>query len=184
MRGLKLAGLAIVGALLLGGCFNGNGSYPVWSTVAHDSMGGGLWHSSGGPTCAWHSSTNQRTQPLPDGVGAPYAGPRYADLSVLTVHFDTSGCGPWVQADGPFDTLHPTNAYGVLAGDGDYRVGVEVPAGRYQSTATTDCTWQRRLDFSGLPGNVIASGTGGVVDIAATDGGFSTQSCGLWRRIG
>ena len=195
MRGWKLAGIAMAAALLLGGCFNGTGSYPVGLKLQNGVVGQGLWHSSGGPDCSFSTTTFPLGGVVNPSVVEPArAGPRYVDFLAGDFRFDTAGCGPWVQAGGPLDALHPTNAYGVLEGDGDFRVGIEVPPGRYQATSPTTCSWQRVRDFghrvpdpdpNGIfPSTIIASGTSDTVDIAPTDAGFTTSNCGAWRRIG
>jgi hypothetical protein len=147
----------------------------------------GLWHSAGGPNCTFSTQTFPffgATPPFPHIEEPPRAGPRYVDVTAF--EFTTSGCEPWVRADGPLDPKYPISIYGVFPGDGDFRIGVEVPAGRYRATTPATCTWQRVRSFGyAVPvspqyTNVIESGTTDVVDIQATDRGFVTSGCGAW----
>jgi hypothetical protein len=72
-------------------------------------------------------------------------------------------------------------------GAGQYRVGIDIVPGRYFSSTTGGCEWERQSGFSGTPADVIASGYVAfaasqiVVDIAPSDQGFKADSdCGHW----
>jgi hypothetical protein len=190
MRRWQLLGLVAAVALVVSGCFGGTGSYPVVPQTQNGMIGSGLWHSAGGPSCTFGTDTRPFSNVVfPRVVEPPRAGPRYVNLNApADIAFHTQDCQTWVQADGPFDAHYGVSIYGVFAGDGDYRVGVEVPAGKYRATTPATCSWQRVSSFGHrLPddtalfgSNIIASGTGGTVDIAATDVGFVTSNCGAW----
>jgi len=194
IRLCSLVGLVACAALVLGGCFGGTGSYPVVPQTQHGMIGNGLWHTAGGPNCSFGTTTRPISGIVfPRVVEPARAGPRYVNLnSPADITFTTQDCQTWVQADGPYDQKYGVSIYGVLSGDGDYRVGVEVPAGRYTATSPATCTWQRVSSFGHrIPddttmfgSNIIASGTGGTVDIAPTDVGFVTSNCGAWVGTG
>lgn len=153
-------------------------------------IGNGLWHSAGGPNCSFSTDTYPFGGVVNARVVEPArAGPRYVNVNNPgDIRFNTQDCQPWVQAGGPFDTLFGVSIYGVLGGDGDFRVGLEVPPGTYRATSPMTCSWQRvssfgfRVPQDAVVGghNVIASGQSGMVDIAATDYGFVTSNCGAW----
>lgn len=65
---------------------------------------------------------------------------------------------------------------------GDYLVGADILPGRYVATgASFDCSWYRYRDFRGQ--GLFQGGVGPTVDILGTDGGFSSNGCGVWRRV-
>ena len=72
-------------------------------------------------------------------------------------------------------------------GPGQYRVGADIPAGRYYSDPIGGCQFQRLRGFGGTPSDVIV-GTiidfdagQWIVDLLATDAGFQTDvNCGFW----
>lgn len=72
--------------------------------------------------------------------------------------------------------------------DGTYRVGVDIVAGTYRSTANTnDCYWERLKGFSGTLDDIIANFFGispTIVTISPSDVGFRSSRCGGWAKIG
>ena len=82
--------------------------------------------------------------------------------------------------------LDPTSPRTGFSG-GDYRVGVDMPPGRYLTDPVDGCNWQRLSGFGGTQSEILASAQidfdagQWVVDILATDLGFHTDSkCGRW----
>lgn len=72
-------------------------------------------------------------------------------------------------------------------GQGTFIVGTDMQAGRYRSSAAADgCYWERLSGFGGGLSDIIANdnvdGTA-IVDIAATDKGFSSSRCGTWTLV-
>ena len=72
-------------------------------------------------------------------------------------------------------------------GAGQYRIGLDIPIGRYYSDPSTGCQFQRLRGFGGSLADVIAGTTLNfdagqwIVDLLVTDLGFSSNSnCGLW----
>jgi hypothetical protein len=113
------------------------------------------------------------------------AGPQYVEVKAGDAGFNTSGCIPWVQADGAFDRLFTfdfgTNTF---SGEGEYRVGPELPSGRYQASTPASCYWARLSGFGGELSDIIANANGqGIVDIGPADVGFQTERCGTWTKI-
>jgi hypothetical protein len=81
--------------------------------------------------------------------------------------------------------LDAERARGVRFGDGQYRVGKEVKAGRYESTDVSDgCYWERQ-DRNGdiIDNNFVGSANRVEVLIRSTDYGFETNDCGEWHRV-
>ncbi len=99
--------------------------------------------------------------------------------------FSTAGCGEWHLASDP---ARPATRIG----EGTYRVGVDVAAGRYATTVpkgSLGCYWERtRTLDGGDPHATIAKrdeippGTRVTVDLAATDKLFKTSGCGTFTR--
>lgn len=72
-------------------------------------------------------------------------------------------------------------------GPGQYRVVIDIPAGRYYSDPSHGCRFQRLRGFSGASGDVLAEtqinfdARQWIVDLATTDAGFTTDAaCGPW----
>ena len=72
-------------------------------------------------------------------------------------------------------------------GPGQYRVGPDIPAGRYYSDPSRDCHFQRVRAFGGAPSDTIVDSIvtfdagQWIVDLLSTDGGFVTDAnCGTW----
>ena len=84
------------------------------------------------------------------------------------------------------DTLTVTHTF-IPFGAGLHAVGTDIDPGRYYTDPDSGCFWQRLSGFGGTFGEVIANEFIGhdagqeVVDILATDVGFSTDAdCGTW----
>jgi hypothetical protein len=82
--------------------------------------------------------------------------------------------------------LEPT-APRTTFGAGQYRVGPDIPAGRYYSDPSRDCHFQRVRAFGGAPSDTIVDTIVNfdagqwIVDLLSTDGGFVTDAnCGSW----
>jgi hypothetical protein len=172
------------GALLLTGCL-GPGSYPVSPTLQNGHASVGLWHTVGGDGCFWARR---------DAVGHTIAndignGPRYVDIQPTDAYFETTGCQAWVQADGALDHKYGLTAQGQLQGDGQWRVGAEIPAGTYQATQPLTCYWARLNSFRGTddttaPTSIIQNDFSGAVTIDPSDVGFESSNCGIWTKTG
>jgi hypothetical protein len=88
-------------------------------------------------------------------------------------------------------TSEPPEPSFVTFGDGQHRVGSDIPAKTYRAPdASFGCYWARLKDFSGDLDSIIANENASgpsVVTIEPTDGGFDTSGCGEWtadlRRI-
>jgi hypothetical protein len=158
----------------------------VTPTLQNGSASVGLWHTFGGDGCYWERLRG--FSGLIDDIIAnniSNVGPRYVEIKAGDAGFRTERCVPWVQADGPLDRKFGVTSSNQFPGDGDYRVGPEVPPGRYQATTPTGCYWARLSGFSGELADVIANANDqGIVDIAQSDVGFTTDHCGVWTKIG
>jgi hypothetical protein len=72
-------------------------------------------------------------------------------------------------------------------GSGQYRVGTDIPAGRYYADIGNGCHFQRVRAFGGAPSDaivdVVINFDAGqwIVDLLSTDAGFVTDAnCGFW----
>lgn len=84
-------------------------------------------------------------------------------------------------------TITTTPTPQIAFSDGTYRVGTDIVAATYRSTATSsDCYWERLSGFGGTLGEIIANYFGSsptYVTIAPTDVGFHSERCGGWTKI-
>lgn len=74
---------------------------------------------------------------------------------------------------------------GEVIQDGDYAVGLEVKPGTYRTGRVSDCYWERTTKGGDtLANDFVKNAPGGVtVTIRSSDGGFSSDGCGPWRRV-
>jgi len=179
------AAAVVFGALLLTGCL-AEGTYTVTPTLQNGSASVGLWHTFGGDGCYWErlrGFSGALDDIIANDLSA--AGPRYVEIKAGDAGFRTSSCLPWVQADGPLDRKFGLTSSNQQFGDGDFRVGSEMPAGRYQASTPADCYWARLSGFGGELADVVANANGqAIVDIAPSDVGFTSSRCGIWTKIG
>ena len=69
--------------------------------------------------------------------------------------------------------------------DGTWLIGAEVSPGLYAAPGGAQCSWKRLSGFGGTPEETIGAGGGErpIVEIAQTDRGFATDSCGEWTPL-
>ena len=172
----KLVGLVAVAGIMLAGCL-GQGTHLVTPKLKNNTAVAGLWHTFGGNGCYWARLNGAGTTLA---SGASPSGPRYVEIKAGDSWFRTSSCVLWVQADGPFDRRVGVNADGTF-GNGDFRIGKDIPSGTYIASSPPGCSWSRLSGFSGEQAAVIESNTGsGEVSIAPGDAGFRSSGCGTW----
>ena len=97
--------------------------------------------------------------------------------------FSSVGCGDWTLA--VFPVLGAPRSE---VGDGAWRVGIDIEAGRWSSSRdATGCYWERLSGFGGDPDERVTFGVvdGGItIDIIESDVGFASSGCGTWERTG
>ena len=182
MKSWRLLGMVAVAGLALAGCLS-PGTHEVTPTLRNNTATEGLWHTFGGTGCFWQRLSG--TSGAPSDVIANFqspVGPRYVQIKSTDAAFETHGCLPWVQTDGPFDHKFGAAADGSFP-DGDYRVGHDIADGSYQASITGSCAWARVSGFTGEASDVIeqASGTA-TVTIEPSDVGFKSTGCGKWTK--
>ncbi len=105
----------------------------------------------------------------------------------------TGQAGPQTPAA---ETAAETTAPAAPAGpvtafaDGTYEVGTgagQVPPGKYKTTPTGSCYWERLKGLSGEFDDIIVNGNAKegaptIVTIAKTDVAFTTKRCGTWQK--
>jgi hypothetical protein len=76
-------------------------------------------------------------------------------------------------------------ANGDIFQDGDQTVGEDIKPGTYKTGHVSDCYWERTTnDGQTLANDFVKLAPGGVtVTIRPTDGGFTSEGCGPWRRV-
>lgn len=108
-------------------------------------------------------------------------------LSVVTIlpsdrAFSSSRCGLWST-----DLSRVTaSASGPIALEGTLIVNTDISPGLWRSAGGDGCYWERLSGFSGNLGDIISNDftTGGqvLVQVLASDRGFSSSRCGTWTR--
>lgn len=91
---------------------------------------------------------------------------------------DSSTYAPLGNAVRVQDTRSPANPFQFGPG-----TVAAVPAGRYQAPGGSGCYWERLRGFSGSSSDIIANDLVDghvIVDIAASDAGFTSHNCGSW----
>lgn len=89
--------------------------------------------------------------------------------------------------DAPQAGLMGPWANGQLIEDGSHVVGQDMVPGRWQTEpGVQDCYWERTTGGgSTIANNFVSFAPNGVtVTVYASDGGFVTQGCGYWHKIG
>ncbi len=105
--------------------------------------------------------------------------PAVVTIAASDKGFQSSGCGTWTT------DLSAILTPGSPIPAGTYIVGTDLTAGTYESPASQGCYWERLNGFSGSMGDIIANDntdSGAIVTIAASDKGFSSNSCGPWTK--
>ena len=110
------------------------------------------------------------------------SGQCIVDILSTDLAFEADGdCGNWYATPrrGPETSVSP----------GTWLVGGQVAPGVYRATAAAGCYWERLRNFEGVLRSIIANdfvADGGpqLVEISATDVGFSTDDqCGTWSPV-
>jgi hypothetical protein len=94
--------------------------------------------------------------------------------------FTTRNCSRWTAYSDP---PQPLSTFG----DGTWSVPGQVAPGRWQSTGSAGCYWQRSQNFSGGVDSIAANDNVDgptVVDIQSGDVAFVSKRCGTWTRVG
>lgn len=79
-----------------------------------------------------------------------------------------------------------TKTSGNTIDDGDYAVGVDINPGTYRTAkGMSDCYWERTTKGGATIANdfVTYAPAGVTVTIRPSDGGFSSEGCGPWKRV-
>ena len=132
---------------------------------------------SGGKNCGYEVATSK-----PSELQPKWGGSTRLILDVLSTDFSVTskGCNVWTPMVGYTLAKAP--------GDGDWVVGLEFPAGVWQS-AEPKCIWTRMSGFRGPYGptqlntslfDLRSSYT--YVRVLPTDVGLSSINCGVWTR--
>jgi hypothetical protein len=110
------------------------------------------------------------------------SGPEIVTIAATDKAFNSTRCAAW-SADLSAITKSPTDPFG----DGTFQVGVDIAPGTWRSAGGTTCYWQRMSGFSGSGINEIIAndntGPSTIVEIGATDKGFSSSRCGTWTKV-
>ena len=114
------------------------------------------------------------------------SGQKLVTIRNTDVGFASFGCGVWSTFVA--DDVEVTEALPSRFSSGSYVVGLHINPGTYYSVPRKGggCRWSRVTGFSGDPDETIARGesdTRWVVTVDASDTGFVTHGCGIWRNV-
>ncbi|MCA9874837.1 MAG: hypothetical protein KC441_14300 [Anaerolineales bacterium] len=139
----------------------------------------GKWRSTGSGTgCYWaRLDTNQ--DPIDNHFGLA-GGTVNIQPSDYEVEFND--CGTWEYVENETPVLLETAVD--PKGDGFYTVGVEIAAGRWESTGTSDDCYWARLDGRQNVLNNHFGNAGGSINIAPSDYEVQFDGCGMWEYVG
>jgi hypothetical protein len=107
-------------------------------------------------------------------------GQAIVDIAPTDALFDSTRCGRWSVYLPP---AAPLSAFG----EGAFVVNHQIAPGRYRSAGGDLCYWQRTTGFGGTLDEIIANDNvsgPAIVDIAASDTGFTSRGCGDWALVG
>ena len=153
----------------------GNGTYVVGEDVEP-----GTYRSSGTSLCYWARLSGFGGQ-LDDIIANGNNTPEIVTIAASDEGFETSGCGTWVAVE---DTAPETPATSFE--DGTFQIGVHIEPGTYRADGDPDelCYWARLSSFShaGIDGIITNGNNPTVIEIAASDAGFTSFGCGTWTR--
>jgi len=145
---------------------------------ARVGLGGGQippgLYTSSGTNCFW-ARFDADDRPLGNGrvEGRGFALVRSTDATFVTV-------GPCVWR--PAASTAESNP---SAGDGMYRVGIEMQAGTWISSGGSNCLWIMVSSLDGADASVISAGlprSQFMITLDSTVAAFQTYGCGVWVR--
>ena len=141
------------------------------------------------------------TDPLSGCYWERQSGLGGSSAEILANEFVGFNAGQWIvdvlSSDRAFETdsdcgTWSTSSRGGLQAEirpGMWLVGSQIAPGRYRTSASSGCYWERMKHFQGTLNGIIDNefvGSGGqqLVEIRASDVGFqSDEDCGTWTRV-
>ena len=117
------------------------------------------------------------------GVGAGGQVNIYNAGGTVDVLVDVMG---YFDGDVPFGSAVPCPPHVESFGDGAHVVGTDIAPGRYVTTGTANCSWQRTNGFYGTLSEELASDLGSgqrIVDVNPGDVRFIATRCRTWSTF-
>lgn len=108
------------------------------------------------------------------------AGPTIVEILATDKAFESTRCGKWRME------VNQITESMTSFGPGTFVVGTDIEPGTYRNSGDGSCYWARLSNFQGgfdaLTANENADGQT-IVEIAASDAGFTSARCGTWEKI-
>ncbi|MGH2797110.1 MAG: hypothetical protein ACRDM0_05400 [Thermoleophilaceae bacterium] len=149
-------------------------------TVGTDVPAGTYRTRSSTSTCYWARLSGfggTLGEVIANNLGSGYA---VVAIAPDDVGFESQGCGAW-SAD-----LSAVKAPDAPFGNGTFIVGTDITPGAWRAAGGSTCYWARLSGFGGSTlGDIIANHIGegaAVVQIQASDVGFTSSGCGEWTK--
>lgn len=139
----------------------------------------GKWRSTGtGDGCYWaRLDANQNTLGNHFGFAGGTVNIRPNDFEV-----EFNDCGTWEYVEDEIPVLQENTME--PKGDGFYTVGIEIAAGRWESTGTADNCYWARLDGNQNTIDNHFGNAGGAINVRPTDYEIQFDGCGIWEYSG
>ena len=135
------------------------------------------------PTLATSPGPTRTPIATPEATRAPAPDPTIAPRPLPTSAATPSSTATPTATAAPTPTPTATPLPLITFGDGEHRVGVDIPPGRYRTTTPTpDCEWERRKGNSVTLSWQQSGGASEIVDVVADDDWFESSGCGTWSN--
>jgi hypothetical protein len=162
--------------------FKGDGTFQVGSDIQP-----GTYRTSENSDglCYWERSKDAKGEVDSILANDNVTGSSYVTIKKTDKIFKSTDCKDWYPVTAAKTGAPKTG----MAGDGMYKVGVDIQPGTYKSTGNADdsCYWERSKDalhgVDSITANDNVSGTG-IVTIAAGDAYFKSTGCTDWHKTG
>lgn len=152
--------------------------------VGDEVVAGATYRTIAGSSCYWERLSGLGGE-LDDIITNEFGGgSQVVTIGSTDEAFNSSNCGTWTQ---DIDTPVTESPDGPIDVEGTLIVGVDIGPGTWRADGGDgSCYWERLSGFSGELTHLIANDFGDaspIVQVAASDAGFSSTSCGTWTKL-
>jgi hypothetical protein len=153
-----------------------DGTYQVGTDIQP-----GTYRTSEGSTGCYYERLSGFSGELNDIIANNNTdAPAVVTIKPTDAGFTSSSCGTWTK------DLSAITESKTSFGEGAYIVGTDIEPGTYRNSGGTGCYYERLRDFTGDMNSIIANNNTDnptVVEIAPSDAGFRSDSCGKWTKL-
>ena len=158
-------------------------SFGAGTWIVNEDIAPGRYFTNPSSGCYWErlsGTTGAFSDILANGVIVFDSGQEIVDIAMSDYAFKPeSECGTW--------SLTPVSAPSSGIPPGRWLVGRQIPAGQYETNASSGCYWERLRGFSSvrdvIANDFVSGGGRQIITILSSDEGFySDDDCGTWSR--